>query len=399
MKRNGKSTVFTPFKLAGIGLRNRVIRTAAFEGMSPDGIPSDALIEHHAKVAAGGVAMTTLAYCSVSKQGLTFSHQLHMRPEIHSQLRRFTEAVHREGAAASIQLGHAGYFASKKVIGCAPLAPSRCFNTYGLAFSKEMTEAQIEEVTLEFVSAAGQAVSAGFDAVEIHVGHGYLLSQFLSPHTNRRNDRFGGSLENRMRFPLSVVRRVKEAVGLNVPVLAKMNLTDGFKGGLVIEEAVEVARGLEAGGADALVLSGGFVSKTPLYMLRGNVPLKEMVSVQKNPVHRVGLMLFGKLFVQTYPFEELFFLEEALEVRRAVDLPLVLVGGVSTLLGMQTAMKHGFEFVAMGRALIADPDFVRNLQSGEKEASECDQCNICIAEMERGGVRCVLLDRHEQVKS
>jgi 2,4-dienoyl-CoA reductase-like NADH-dependent reductase (Old Yellow Enzyme family) len=144
---------------------------------------------------------------------------------------------------------------------------------------------------------------------------------------------------------------------------------------------------------DALVLSGGFVSKTPLYMLRGKVPLKEMIEVQSNWLHKVGLSLFGKVFVQTYPFDELFFLEKALQVRAAVKMPLVLVGGICTREGLLTAMARGFDLVALGRALIADPDFVRKIEAGEIDATECDHCNECIVEMDRGGVRCVLPDR------
>jgi 2,4-dienoyl-CoA reductase-like NADH-dependent reductase (Old Yellow Enzyme family) len=369
-----------------------VIRTGAFEGMCPGGAPSDALIEHHRQMGAGGVGLTTVAYCSVSPDGRTYHHQMVLTEEIVPALRRLTDAVHREGAAASIQLGHCGDFANKKVIGGRPLGPSARIVLYGRCRSREITREDMQRVRDDFGRAAVLAREAGFDAVEIHAGHGYLLSQFLSPFTNRRDDEYGGSLANRMRFPSEVIHHVRELVGPGFPVLAKTNLRDGFAGGLEIDEAVQIAERFEQDGASGLVLSGGFVSKAPLYMLRGDVPVREMASVQESWVSRVGLRLFGRLFVQRYPYEELFFLDAARRVRSAVDLPLVLVGGVRSLEGMRTAMAEGFDLVALGRALIREPDLVRRLERGEAVESTCEPCNKCIVEMDRGGVRCALDD-------
>ena len=269
------------------------------------------------------------------------------------------------------------------------------FNLYGLSFSRAMTDADRERVAGDYARAATLAIEAGFDAVELHYGHGYLLSQYLSPYTNRRTDEYGGSLANRLRFPLAVLRRVREAVGPGYPILCKTNLSDGFARGMQIDEAVQVAAGLEEAGATALVLSGGFVSKTPLFMMRGNVPLREMVAVQDHWTRRVGLTLFGRFFVKTYPFTELFFLEDALRVRKAVTLPLVLIGGVLSVDGLERAMAEGFEFVSMGRALIYDPEMVHRLERGEVRKSDCDQCNRCIAEMDRGGVRCTCIEEQK----
>jgi len=235
------------------------------------------------------------------------------------------------------------------------------------------------------------AVEAGFDAVELHLGHGYLLSQFLSPATNKRRDAYGGSVANRLRFPLEVVRRVREAVGNEVALLAKTNLRDGFRGGLEVVDAIAVARALEAEGVDALVLSGGFTSRTPFYLFRGAAPLAEMIEVEKSRLQRLVLRLVGRSVIRAYPFEEMFFLPLAREVRRAVRMPLVLLGGLLSLASLEQAMAEGFEFVAMGRALIADPDLVARMQRGEATRSRCISCNKCVAEMDRpAGVRCVL---------
>ncbi|MCA9774399.1 MAG: NADH:flavin oxidoreductase [Myxococcales bacterium] len=390
MNTEAIASAATPGTIGPLRLRNRILKTATFEGMCPRGTPSDALTEHHRRVAQGGVGMTTVAYCAVQREGRTYDHQMWMRPEIVPALRRLTDAVRAEGAATMVQLGHSGFFADSKVIDGRPLGPSVVFNTYGLSFARAMSEADIERTTEAFVDAARMAEEAGFAAVEIHVGHGYLLSQFLSPFTNRRRDRWGGSVENRARFACQVVRRVKDAVGGRVAVLAKLNVSDGFRGGLTLEDAVEVARLLEAAGVDGLVMSGGFVAKTPLYMLRGDVPLREMIAVQESPIRKMGLYLFGRLFVQRYPFTEDFFLDEARRIRAAVGVPLVLLGGVHSRDGVARAMAAGFEFVGMGRALIHDPDFATKLLRGEVERTPCTVCNQCIAEMDRGGVRCVL---------
>ena len=287
--------LFSPVKLGGLELKNRIIRTACFEGMSPNGVPSEELIAHHRESAAGGVAMTTVAYCSVSLTGRTYDTQIYMRDEILPELKKLTEAVHKEGAKASIQLGHCGYFASKKVIGTQVLGASKKFNLYGLSFCKEMREEEIAEVLDDFVRSARLSVKAGFDAIELHFGHGYLISQFLSPYTNSRKDRWGGSLENRMRLGCKVLSAVKGAV--NVPVILKMNLHDGFTGGLTLCESIKAVQKFELLGADAVVLSGGFVSKSSLYMMRGGVPTLDMVRGQKGWARKVGLLLFGKIFL------------------------------------------------------------------------------------------------------
>ena len=386
---NKQLKVLFPGKIGGLELRNRIIRSGCFEGMCPGGYPSEQLLEHHREVAAGGTAMTTVAYCSVSFDGRAFGHEIWMREEIVPDLKKITDAVHREGAAVNIQLGHCGYFSNKNVIGRRPIGASRKFCTFRYAFAHEMTEEEINRVKEDFGKAAQLTIQAGFDAVEIHSGHGYLLSQFLSPYTNMRKDRYGGSLENRLRFPASVVKHVRETVGPDFPILIKMNVSDGFKGGLELDEAIEVAKRYEAEGASALVPSGGFTAKTPFYMMRGRIPLKEWIQGPKGVFEKVGLRLFGSILVQTYPFEEMFFLNEARKIKDAVSIPCVLIGGICSSDNMEKAMQEGFDFVEIGRALIREPDLVRRMERGDWQVSQCDHCNRCVAEMENGGVWCV----------
>jgi 2,4-dienoyl-CoA reductase-like NADH-dependent reductase (Old Yellow Enzyme family) len=380
---------FTPGKIAGLTLRNRIIRAGCFEGMCENGSCSDLLIEHHRAVAAGGTAMTTVSYCSVSEAARAYGHEMWMRKEILPDLRRLTDAVHKEGGAASVQLGHCGYFASKADTGFQPVGASRKFNLFRISFPKPMTEADINKVKDQFASAALLAREAGFDAVEIHSGHGYLLSQFLSPYTNHRTDIYGGSLENRMRFPASVVRAVREAMGPDFPIMVKMNMTDGIKGGIEIEDAVAIAKRFEAEGASGLVPSCGFTSKTPFMMMRGNRPTLEFAIADKSFTRKFGLLLFGNFMVQEFHYNNLFLMQDALKIVKAVKIPVVLVGGICSVNDLETAMNAGFEFVEIGRAIIKDPDIVKKWQKGEVMASDCDHCNRCVAVMNGGPVYCV----------
>jgi 2,4-dienoyl-CoA reductase-like NADH-dependent reductase (Old Yellow Enzyme family) len=357
--------------------------------MCQGGSVTDDLIEHHRALAAGGLAMTTVGYCAISYDGRGFENEMWMRDEIVPDLQRLTDAVHREGAAASIQLVHCGFFASPQVIGQRPLGASPKYCLYRMSRCTQMTEAQIDEKTETFAEAAALAKWAGFDAVEIHAGHGYLLSQFLSPWTNHRRDLYGGSLENRLRFPAAVIRRVGEAVGPDYPVLVKMNQRDGMRGGLELDEAAEVAKRFEVEGASALVPSAGFTAKTPLYMMRGNVPTAEMAANQASTLSRWSLLAFGRLMVQEYPFEPMFLLDGARRIVDAVDIPVVYVGGVLSRQDMDRAMEEGFQFVQVGRATVRDPEFVKRLEGAEVETSDCDHCNRCIATMDAGGVYCV----------
>lgn len=385
----------SPVTIGRLTLRNRIVKTATYEGMTPHGAPSPALREHHVELARGGVGMTTVAYCAVSRDARTFAEQMWMREEIVPALADLTRAVHAEGAAVSLQLGHCGYFSrNTELPGRRSLGPSRLLNEYGLLcgipFSRAMTEDDLARTAEDFAAAAAKAKAAGFDAVEVHFGHGYLLSQFLSPAINKRRDRYGGTLDNRLRFPLEVLAAVRARVGADFPVIAKTNLRDGFRGGLELEEALVVCAALEEAGIDAIELTGGFTSRTPFYLFRGKAPLREMIEVEKSRLQRLALRIFGPTTIREYPFEELYFLEMAKKVRAHVGVPLILLGGCLSSQNLETAMQEGFDLVAMGRALIADPDLVRRLADGSAERSRCTSCNKCVAEMDRGGVRCVL---------
>jgi 2,4-dienoyl-CoA reductase-like NADH-dependent reductase (Old Yellow Enzyme family) len=385
---NHYSRLFTPSKIGLLELRNRTIRSGCFEGLCPQATPGEALIEHHRQIAASGIGMTTVSYCAVSREGAAFGHEMWMREEIIPNLKRLTTAVHQEGAAASIQLGHCGFFANQAVSGKRPIGPSRKFCLFRYSFCRAMREEDLQQVRVEFGKAAQRAAAAGFDAVEIHAGHGYLLSQFLSPWTNHRQDQYGGSLENRLRFPVEVIREVRAAVGTGYPVLVKMNCEDGFKGGFTIDEAIEAAKQFEAAGASLLVPSCGFTARTALYMLRGGVPIREYARAEKNLLTKTGMALFGRLMVKEYPFRDLFLLEQAKRIKEAVKIPVAYIGGVCSKADLERVSQAGFDFVQIGRATIRDPNFVRKIQAGEMNGVDCDHCNRCIAEMAAKGLVC-----------
>lgn len=375
------SLLFTPVTLGPLTLRNRSIRSAAFESMCPGNVPSPQLLDYHRSVAAGGVGMTTVAYAAVTRSGLSFDRQLWMRPEIVPGLRELTDAVHAEGAAASIQLGHCGNMSHKSICGCLPVGASSGFNLYSPTFVRGLRADELPEMAKVYGRSVCLAREAGFDAVEIHAGHGYLISQFLSPSTNHRKDEFGGTLANRMRFMEMVMEEVMKAAGNDMAVLVKMNMRDGFRGGMELDESLQVARKLQELGAHALVLSGGFVSKAPMYVMRGEMPIRSMTYYMTCWWLKYGVRLVGKYMIPSVPFREAYFLEDALKFREALDIPLVYVGGLVSRQKIEEVLNHGFEAVQMGRALLNEPDFVNRMRREENARCNCRHSNYCIARM------------------
>ena len=375
------SLLFTPVTLGPLTLRNRSIRSAAFESMCPGNVPSPQLLAYHRSVAAGGVGMTTVAYAAVTRSGLSFDRQLWMRPEVVPGLRELTDAVHAEGAAASIQLGHCGNMSHKSICGCLPVGASSGFNLYSPTFVRGLRADELPEMAKAYGRSVCLAREAGFDAVEIHAGHGYLISQFLSPYTNHRKDEFGGTLANRMRFMEMVMEEVMTAAGNDMAVLVKMNMRDGFRGGMELDESLQVARKLQELGAHALVLSGGFVSKAPMYVMRGQMPIRTMTHYMTCWWLKYGVRLVGKYMIPSVPFHEAYFLEDALKFREALDIPLVYVGGLVSRQKIEEVLNHGFEAVQMGRALLNEPDFVNRMRREENARCNCRHSNYCIARM------------------
>lgn len=383
---------FEPFQLGPLTLKNRFIRSAAFEGMAEKNTVSDDLIQYHRLVAQGGVGMSTVAYASVSKNGLSFAHQLWLRKEIIPALKQLSNAIHEEGALSSIQIGHTGNMSKKSVSGSRAIAPSSRFNLYGPTWPRKMNLTDIAQVIEDFKDAVLIAKESGFDAVEIHAGHGYLISQFLSPYTNKRKDAYGGSFENRSRFLKEVLTACREAAGNNMALLVKMNMNDGFKKGISEDEAIKTAQLIEACHADAIILSGGFVSKAPLFVMRGEIPPQIMAYHIKNILVKFLVRFFGNQLMKPIPFKEGYFLEEGIMFRNVVKIPIIAVGGLNSTATIQKALDMGFDGIGLARALIQNPHFVNDLEQNLLQKSACTLCNYCVAVMYSGKMRCFMDD-------
>ena len=374
------SILFTPGKIGPLTLRNRTIRAAAYEGMCPGNAPSEQLFNYHTAVAAGGIGMTNIAYAAVTQSGLSFERQLWMRKEIIPGLRKLTDAIHKEGAAASIQLGHCGNMSHKRICGCTPVGASSGFNLYSPTLVRGLNPSELPAMARAYGEAVNLAREAGMDAVEIHAGHGYLISQFLSPYTNHRSDEYGGSLANRMRFMKMCMAEVMKAAGSDMAVTVKMNMRDGFKGGMEIDECLEVARTLQDEcGVHALVLSGGFVSRAPMYVMRGTMPIRTLTHYMPWGYLPIGVRMVGKYMIPSVPFKEAYFLEDALKFRKALHMPLIYVGGLIARDKIEEVLNDGFQFVALARALVNDPGFVNRMKTDAHARVDCGHSNYCVA--------------------
>jgi 2,4-dienoyl-CoA reductase-like NADH-dependent reductase (Old Yellow Enzyme family) len=385
---SARTRVFASARLGPVTLRNPIVKAATFEGLARRGMVTDALVDYHVAVATGGVGMTTLAYCAVSDDGRGAPGEIVVSDEAVPGMARLTDAVHGHGAAASIQLGHAGPVAAG--IGHTGLAPSRVFASQAMRYTRAATDDDLARVVRAFAAAARRSVDAGFDALELHFGHGYLVSAFLSPKLNRRTDRWGGSVENRARLARQVASEVRAAVHDQVAVIAKFNMADGVPGGLWLDESLAIARLLASDGTlDALELTGGSSFENPMYLFRGEAPIAEMAETVPRAL-RPAFRLTAKRFLREYPFEEAYFLPYARQFRDSIDLPMILLGGVNRLDTVRRALDEGFALVAMGRALLREPDLVRRWQSGDAGDGLCVHCNKCMPTIYRG-THCVLI--------
>lgn len=254
---------------------------------------------------------------------------------------------------------------------------------------RRMRKSEIAQVAKDFGRAIHTAHEAGFDCVEVHAGHGYLISQFLSPYTNHRRDEYGGSLDNRMRFMRMCMDEVMEAAAkTGTSILVKHNMEDGFKSGIQIPESLEIAKVIESYGVDGIVLSSGFVSKAPMAVMRGLIPIYTM-SYYMPLWLRYFVRWFGPVMIKQFPFEENFFYENAMKFRKELKCPLVYVGGLVSREGIDKVLDSGFEMVQMGRALVSEPDFVNRLAAeGADCRSRCDHKNYCIARMYSVDMKC-----------
>lgn len=381
---------FAPVTLGPVTLRNRIIKAATSEGRSPKGLVTDDLIDFHLDFIRGGAGMTTVAYCCVSPEGASAPGQILMSEKALPGLQRLTDAIHAEGGAISAQLGHAGMVASKKITGVTSMGPSKFVNPSSMEYCRAIRREEIAMVIEQFGAAARIAVEAGFDAVELHFGHNYLPSSFLSPLLNRRKDEYGGSIENRSRFVREIAQRVRAEVGDKIAVIAKISMDDGLPGSIWLNDSIRTAQLLdEDRNLDAIELTQGSSIIRQMYLFRGDVPVSDFAAVVKEPM-KTGVRLFGKFALGSFPYKDLYMLDAARQfVPVMKHTKLILLGGINNREHIDTGMREGFDFVAMGRGLLREPDLVNRIREDSTVTSRCIHCNKCMYTV-YGRTHCVM---------
>jgi 2,4-dienoyl-CoA reductase-like NADH-dependent reductase (Old Yellow Enzyme family) len=332
-----------------------------------DGACTPKLIDAMVELAEGGVGLIITGHAYVHKAGRAGRGQMGCHDDrLLAGLGEMTSAVHAAGGRIALQLAHGGLLANPELSGEEPLGPS-ALETENGPVGRAMTESEIERTLEAFAAAASRAVRAGFDAVQIHSAHGYLLSQFLSPYFNKRTDAYGGAIENRARLLLQTLRAVREAVGDDYPVLVKMNSEDLLDGGLSKEEMVQVCTLLQGAGIDAIELSGG----TTLALRKGEME-QSWGPTKKAPVY---------------------YREAAKQYKAQIDVPLMLVGGIRSFEAAEELVESGTaDYISMCRPFVREPNLVNRWRVGDRRPSGCISDNACgWAGAKGGGVRCVHL--------
>jgi 2,4-dienoyl-CoA reductase-like NADH-dependent reductase (Old Yellow Enzyme family) len=362
------SKLFEATTLKGLTLANRFVRSSTWLGMAgPDGTVTPRMIETLAKLAQGGVGLILTGYAYVLPNGQAAPWALGCCDDcLLDGLAEMAQAVHQAGGKIAMQIAHGGLFASPDLTGQEPLGPSPMPTGEGL-LGREMTADEIEETVAAFGSAASRAVQAGYDAVQVHAAHGYLLSEFLSPFFNHRTDAYGGSLENRARMLMQVVDRVQDAVGDEYPVLVKLNAEDRLEGGLANKEMVAVCAMLQQAGVDAIELSGGTILGVAM----------------NNPAISFSRVADDSIYWQA----------AAEQYKDAIDVPLMLVGGIRSYEDAEALVEGGVaDYISLCRPLIREPDLIQRWQAGDTRKADCISENACFVPGIQGqGIHCVHL--------
>lgn len=359
------SILFTPVRIGSLAVPNRFVRSATHDYMADDeGAITDANVALFARLAEGEVGLIITGHAFVQPSGKASPRQIAVYDDRFVEgLARIPPAVHRHASKVFLQIAHAGRQTKPRDCGCVPVSPSAVYDPVTKVMPRELSAEEVRALVADFVAAAGRAQRAGFDGVELHAAHGYLLSSFLSPHTNRRTDEWGGPVENRARAILEILKGVKAACGRGFPVIVKLNSTDFLEDGLTLEDAVRVARQLEADGIDGIEVSGGMAEAG-----RGSV--------------------WPGLRSQA---DEGYFVANATRIKGAVDVPVFGLGGIRTLAVAERIVAEGrADLVSLSRPLIRDPFLVKRFRQGLAAGSECMSCNRCFNPR---GIRCADLEK------
>lgn len=358
-------SIFTENKIKQITLDNRLIRSATWEGMCDNaGAPTDKLIRFYEKMIEGGIGLLITGYQYVKKDGQQLPGQIGIHDNsLEESHKKLTQRIHDSKGKIFAQIAHCGGQSSSKSSGFQPSAPSVVDTPQYTEEVKELQEEEIEAIISYFSDAAVRAKNWGYDGIQLHAAHGYLINQFLSPHTNRRNDRFGGTLNNRARFLYQTYENIRSKVGDNFPVIVKLSGNDNTTNGFDLNEAVEVAKQLDKMGIDGIEVSGGTPASGKKNPVRTDIPQSE---------------------------EEGYNMAEAVKIKKNVSCPVITVGGFRSRDVVEEALDY-VDFVSMARPLICEPDLPKIWQNKEKNTSDCISCNGCFRPgIKEGGIRCVI---------
>lgn len=391
--------VFQKSVISGIEVKNRIFRSATHDGMAlPDGAPNDSLIKRYEYMAKNEVGCIISGYAAVSENGVSpYPAMLKIYDDaVIERFRMLTDAVHKYNTPIVLQLAHCGRQTSSKAIGCQKVAPSAVFHAFYPGKAKVLEENEILKIIDDFVSAAIRAEKAGFDAVQLHGGHGYILHDFLSPYGNRRDDNWGGSLENRCRIVECIIKGIKEKT--NLPVWIKISAEDNRKNGMRIDSSVEICKRLEKAGCDAIEVSCGSV-QDGMNTMRSNLLPMDAVFKYREPcasfpklLKAISLpvaRLVNPLIKQPKPLEN-FNTENAGKIKAAVSVPVIAVGGIHKLSDIQSIVQsEKADYVSMCRPFICEPDLVKKLMDGKQTQAKCIMCNYCGLVIEKESTKCL----------
>lgn len=387
--------LFEKTVINGMELKNRLVRSATYENMADaDGFPKQNLFQLYTKLARGGVGLIITGMAFVSPDGkISPAGMLGIDRDEHiPAYQELTRMVHEQGARIAMQIAHCGRQVIVHDKAHHPLAPSAVRDMSSFVKPKAMHEKDIERIIEAFGQSARRGKEGGFDAVQLHAAHGYLISQFLCPHTNRRRDQWGGSLENRMRFLREIYLRCRQEVGSDYPILVKISAYDYMKKGVKLEEGIEMCRILSDLGFDGIEVSCG-IQEDGISVLRGDVPfdailddinLMQLKGWQKQLVRR-----FGPKFIKAVPYSPAYNLEAARLIKQEVHVPVFVVGGLTEPTLMQAIVESGdADYISLCRSLIIDPSFPQKIRKGSQKNAACVHCNLCIFYTQMEPLRC-----------
>ena len=388
------SVLFEKSEIKGMELNNRLVRSATHEAMADEnGFPTERLFKLYEGLAKGGVGLIITGYAYVARDGKSNAMLGIDSDELIPGYRELVNQVHQNGAKIAMQINHCGRQTTQEMTGSQPIAPSTVKEKVFLVKPQEMTEDDIERIIEAFAQSARRVKESGFDALQLHGAHGFLINQFLCPHTNRRQDKWGGSIENRMRFLNAIYEKCRSQVGDDYPILIKINGYDNMKNGLKQDESIAMAKMIAELGFDAIEVSCG-IAEDGGSTVRGDLPLDVILDEwdmykNKNFLFRFIMKRYGNKLIKPVPFTQQYNRESAGRIKEKVNVPIFVVGGMIDPPAMEETIKKGdADYISLSRALITDPNFPNKIKGGDRKISRCIHCNLCLYYLATKPVRC-----------